>query len=1753
MEYLSRILFSSTNLSDDEYGNRLINDLKEGGDVPQTILQLSEFSKRSTTCLSDKEVIHLLIHYMEQFSTNESVTSGVLFTLSNMISEKSDNFAQNVDFILDETDFVQNFMAVFNSTDKNKLKAALILLEDLSNINRTLFLDALSRIGYNIYEIFNCLSFDDNEVVDRFLMFIPVLVKDSSELQQYVAFNITDKLLSMIDVEDELVTDTILCLLENNHVTQNWFVSRNFLPKITPLVEINQKPAINIIIELFSNENVEEFRQDPSTGDLIRALIQNILQHGKKARNCEALSLMIEGNELSCNLVSNSIDKLVRLYSEDSNSRSSLRILFRAYFTNTNNSSRVCSEYMQRYYNDYNNSIFDIPTIAILSNIKSRQKFLGLYEKIIENISIFNVHVLIFSISICYDFTDACNVISRHSNSIMYKILDAINDKSTDSDIKYLLSLLLGVLRIYSDPDNQFLVDFFNKLDFDSVLLNIKSRTLNIFKLWDNWSEKVSDDILEFQTISDSNKQDSVFTESSQKDVFNLHNKCKEYEIEISSQKQEIEKLKTELTNLQLQYQSEISQNSSLENELSKIKLVQNATNFPNEQSNDAVIQLNELQEKFAEEKKLRVECEQQIKILKEELTNLHQSSTENSDLGTNIISEELNEERNRNAELQRELESLRRELSLYKQKQTSSQEGFENSSEMEFSTKDQAEKDNYLKEELYIKESIIAEKDQRLCDLEQKLMDMESTISEILAENKELSDMINLLEKENNDLKESIRNNEELINNIELLEKENNELKESIRNNEELINNIELLEKENNELKESIRNNEELINNIELHKNENTELKESIRNNEELINNIELLKKENTELKESIKNNEELINKVELLEKENNELKESIRNNEELINNIELLKNENNELKERLAESENIICKINFLEQENKDLKEKLGNNSLHQMLEELQYEQNYKSLYLNITKDYDDPQRTNVDRTNELVHDPQNVKKELKESHGVIMDHEVDDVVVNEDNKNLESVNSQMKECIKELERENKELKTKIDQIQIIGKDDELIQLRKEIQFLTVENKHMKDRLDRVTDNTDKTEIDVNSSNQSNEPGSTSKQYNDVLEENKRLISDNEQLMQKLSKFHDFDNKNNIQIEEPNEGNLEEINRLTAINKENEEIISGLKEQIREHDVNNEVRLQSVINEYEKMIEILKQEIKEKDMLYNSPQIITEHREGRPSDIDDELSRTLNSVQKTTQMCQTDVECVFEENNEGFNKRYEVQIEILNSQLEHDKSYIFNLEQKIEHLEFQLSQKLGDVDDVEQSNEIRNQLKELEEHVETLTDKRKEMIEMFVQNRTKSESPESHLQELTVDSQFFDNIRSPSKIADTSLQGPAQLSFIFQENQNLQNENKILKKGRKDDEKTIKELNDKVDRLENDLKNIKVMVPGTSEDDEMVKTLKERIIELEKILAREQESNNKDVRERIQSIEDEKRKVENLLRESNGKLRNALDEISRLKKVVDEYKKRLDLIVQHNSSTHKYDYLDCNNPDKLRKIILHFDRENQRLTREIRELKGGPDMKTKEQEYIKRITHLMNENNELAKKNMLISSTNTRSGQLNAYGVDENEDKLLEMASELNFLRTRSKIEQKSHEDERKLLQMKCNALSEQLSEVSLKVKELDDEKSNLCAQIEKLTQKLEHVNIHNNLESHAVQKRRKSSGMRPEVFKVSKESNTRIGFMEPPPDFIGEFNIRSLVNPDGGYTRCEYRKALRLIGKLWLSQHYEMQGIN
>ena len=1633
MEYLSRILFSSTNLSDDEYGNRLINDLKEGGDVPQTILQLSEFSKRSTTCLSDKEVIHLLIHYMEQFSTNESVTSGVLFTLSNMISEKSDNFAQNVDFILDETDFVQNFMAVFNSTDKNKLKAALILLEDLSNINRTLFLDALSRIGYNISEIFNCLSFDDNEVVDRFLMFIPVLVKDSSELQQYVAFNITDKLLSMIDVEDELVTDTILCLLENNHVTQNWFVSRNFLPKITPLVEINQKPAINIIIELFSNENVEEFRQDPSTGDLIRALIQNILQHGKKARNCEALSLMIEGNELSCNLVSNSIDKLVRLYSEDSNSRSSLRILFRAYFTNTNNSSRVCSEYMQRYYNDYNNSIFDIPTIAILSNIKSRQKFLGLYEKIIENISIFNVHVLIFSISICYDFTDACNVISRHSNSIMYKILDAINDKSTDSDIKYLLSLLLGVLRIYSDPDNQFLVDFFNKLDFDSVLLNIKSRTLNIFKLWDNWSEKVSDDILEFQTISDSNKQDSVFTESSQKDVFNLHNKCKEYEIEISSQKQEIEKLKTELTNLQLQYQSEISQNSSLENELSKIKLVQNATNFPNEQSNDAVIQLNELQEKFAEEKKLRVEYEQQIKILKEELTNLHQSSTENSDLGTNIISEELNEERNRNAELQRELESLRRELSLYKQKQTSSQEGFENSSEMEFSTKDQAEKDNYLKEELYVKESIIAEKDQRLCDLEQKLMDMESTISEILAENKELSDMINLLEKENNDLKESIRNNEELI------------------------------------------------------------------------------------------------------------------------NNIELLKNENNELKERLAESENIICKINFLEQENKDLKEKLGNNSLHQMLEELQYEQNYKSLYLNITKDYDDPQRTNVGRTNELVHDLQNVKKELKESHGVIMDHEVDDVVVNEDNKNLESVNSQMKECIKELERENKELKTKIDQIQIIGKDDELIQLRKEIQFLTVENKHMKDRLDRVTDNTDKTEIDVNSSNQSNELGSTSKQYNDVLEENKRLISDNEQLMQKLSKFHDFDNKNNIQIEEPNEGNLEEINRLTAINKENEEIISGLKEQIREHDVNNEVRLQSVINEYEKMIEILKQEIKEKDMLYNSPQIITEHREGRPSDIDDELSRTLNSVQKTTQMCQTDVECVFEENNEGFNKRYEVQIEILNSQLEHDKSYIFNLEQKIEHLEFQLSQKLGDVDDVEQSNEIRNQLKELEEHVETLTDKRKEMIEMFVQNRTKSESPESHLQELTVDSQFFDNIRSPSKIADASLQGPAQLSFIFQENQNLQNENKILKKGRKDDEKTIKELNDKVDRLENDLKNIKVMVPGTSEDDEMVKTLKERIIELEKILAREQESNNKDVRERIQSIEDEKRKVENLLRESNGKLRNALDEISRLKKVVDEYKKRLDLIVQHNSSTRKYDYLDCNNPDKLRKIILHFDRENQRLTREIRELKGGPDMKTKEQEYIKRITHLMNENNELAKKNMLISSTNTRSGQLNAYGVDENEDKLLEMASELNFLRTRSKIEQKSHEDERKLLQMKCNALSEQLSEVSLKVKELDDEKSNLCAQIEKLTQKLEHVNIHNNLESHAVQKRRKSSGMRPEVFKVSKESNTRIGFMEPPPDFIGEFNIRSLVNPDGGYTRCEYRKALRLIGKLWLSQHYEMQGIN
>lgn len=1007
--------------TDEDYVNRLLDDLNNPKKYKEALIDLSPFSRQFRNIIGLKSS-STLVKLLLTSDINDETTSNILKIMNELVRDDSLDSCSNSGYLLDEEEnFLQKVFECLVSKVAQIRGLSLGLIKNLLKLQTQKVRSYFAKNGRSQKDFCSLINEKVEIIKTNFLYLLPDLIGDNQDVQQILAFQLMDPLVENINAhQSNEVIPAILALLKGNVKMQKLFVETGHLSKLYRLIENRDENAIDLLILLFQSPDACSFRNLVQESGILNPILKNISNNKNFSRYITLLGYIIKGNAELTSSLSNGIDKLISLviFSKDQQEQKSglffidcynlkgAKIVAESLCNNNKLINSILPNYNEMISENY--AIYSIAYSCLISDIEyTRNIFYGksllngkyfltfcleMISKISDSKSIILQAALKFISTIIWESTTITNYFittlssfqrKDQQSSIVFLLSLCIEEGHENNEVKNITSLLLLESLLFKKKEPIF----------DQLINSIKTRvgiTLLITNM-DNYVDSLkeqslwSDFVKDITRVIKKNKDNLLDNQSEIKSDLTLQaqiNKLTEENSELVMEKEKLTKENEE-------YQKNID---SLEQQILDIQTViptyekclndqQEALNQSNEEKNILNEKLEKLRSKMLNmnednefEEKYNNLLTQYDETKNSMSLDIEKLKDENQQLKDKLYSSDATNQ------LQKENEDLRKQI---EQNKKHIDELTQVDTELQNSKK---EINNLIQEKINLEASLQAQKAN------------ENNIDNIIQENENYKSIIAQLESKLSQIKENGEiekknpelNNEqqkiidELNQKIVKIQKDLDEAKRLREyDNENFVNNISEIQKNNKdtetELVSALEENEALKNDIEEKESTIQELRNKIKSinsyqiNNETENNILSLNEENQRLNSEIKsltNDKNLLDTINNLKKENKELNNVIETNNEKItileNQINNMNKENNNIKDeqqkaKIAELTELINNY-----QNKIQKDKNEKNLLKEK------NQKFKELFINLEKKLEK-------REQELKHN-QEINKQLE-----------------------------------------------------------------------------------------------------------------------------------------------------------------------------------------------------------------------------------------------------------------------------------------------------------------------------------------------------------------------------------------------------------------------------------------------------------------------------------------------------------------------------------------------------------------------------------------------------------------------------------------------------------------------------------------------------------------------------------------------------------------------------------------------------
>ncbi|OHT09022.1 hypothetical protein TRFO_22170 [Tritrichomonas foetus] len=966
----------------------------------------------------------------------------------------------------------------------------------IANLKPQEFQDALTNHQPQMIRLFGSISDQNDQVSNKFVSTLPILINGNSDFQQVVGFYALEALVGRINRERPEFLNALLAVLNENLINQSLFVKNGYLKNIENMIKTPDQKILDLMDTLFNpntSSQSEVFQQFLESTSIINYLCDNIIRGVLRPSNIHILSICIRNNKVLTQRIIEKINDFVRLALENnsmSNSNSlnnltnatststtnvttnatsttnNFEELFESFMFNSDENTHLLNSFIQSESNSVTDNFLNLCIFSILTAPNCKDDFSDVYQSLLLDIKHRSMMVSLFQffVCICWESKQYCELLSEHLDSLFQLQFD---EKVAD-DIKNMLNLLFVEI-VFFTGKNKAKIGVINTSIAPSELIS----KLNSLIL-DNSTKfgKFTQQLIEF---ANENAQQLANSQSvSVNDSNDLEEIKKLNEIENNKNLARIEELKSLINEKDGIIQSANSEINELKNHLNgsveidehmKIKEENNELKLKIEQLNQTIEDYNNISINNNNDQEIAVEQNQTLLNQINELTsNLEEKERSNSSIQSQ--NEEL---KSQNEELKSQNEELK-----------SQNEELQNINE-EIQSKIK-ELNTKLTEKVDLVTSIQAENEQLRNKIEKKAKESSEMAEKY---NREISMLLSQQDKSGDDLIRSLNDQiksykneideqrsgfenikETFSQNLSDLQDENSKLKAEnqslLESNKELQSKISDNNLEKNSFKDNLENLQQIEHEI---RNENDILKQQIKEmNLSMISKetFNLLKEEHDSISRKLKdfenktefnqqNNEFEQNKNLEKEKElENAILELTEKNKSLENSLEKerkKKESNHKIAEELRKTNgDLSSQVNLMKHQIEELESIVQNSNFNLQQEDFNAIE-LKAQIKHLNSQIEEMEETRysqekVDELNKVIENLRNENNNLQKICAIKEDHEkliskqkvlIDDL--KKENEKLQelSLNTDSSEKLQKLQTQNSSLKKELRSISL------------------------------------------------------------------------------------------------------------------------------------------------------------------------------------------------------------------------------------------------------------------------------------------------------------------------------------------------------------------------------------------------------------------------------------------------------------------------------------------------------------------------------------------------------------------------------------------------------------------------------------------------------------------------------------------------------------------------------------------------
>ncbi|OHT08370.1 hypothetical protein TRFO_23213 [Tritrichomonas foetus] len=980
MAFLTKFLAPEPTESDEEFLTRRLNDFMNGntqGNVLDDILQYSRQYKR----IIGIKAWTFLVESLSSYKRDTENQYKILRILNELVNDESLEANSISGYIVNDEDAFVKIMECLSSNESNIRGITLTLLKNFLRLQiskvQTIFIS-----NSRVQQLVLGLKDDPSDMIrSNFYYVIPSLVKDNSDIQQLIAFQLVDALAERIVNSPDIIT-VIQSLIEGSPMAMKLFVQTGHMIKLLPSIKTGDKNSISLLTLLFKSSEAAHFRQYIQ-GDLISTIIdQSISPNNQRSNFLNLLGYIIKGDQELCSSINEKLENVleIAMNSNDQTEEESVLFCLECYTIklSMNLAEAICvkmssktAEILENYKNTPKPviSLLSIGCSCLISNHDSLTLFYGtnlssgkcFFTHTIEILAVMSIdmvdlltNLLKFASAAVWEsqnaskyFVSTLSTFQREDKQSSLVFLISLCQRDIDISIRNVACLLVLELLLFKPDDDSFsqlITAIKSHIGINEIIsiLDSYSKVYIENEEQSQWGEFVAEAYRNVRVNKDGLLNQQVEIKSSSAAIASLQSQLSEATQENKELKEsnttlqadldknqemieDLEKQIEELSQANFMYENALTQcntekdqlEEELENLRSKFGCISNSNNFSGSNSNELEQKYELLQTQFNE---MKENLSKEIENLKNE-NQLLKEKIQSSDAANEYMkeNEDLRIQLKRAQQHIQELSQTDEELKQAKAELAKFYIG-SNSSTSSFTPNTNTILNNNSSD------SQLIEKDQRIQELEKTEKENEKLIAQINQENDEMKANSIALENTNKSLTNEI--SQLKVAQTQLIEKHN----EEIQNLQNMNANTET------ELIEAMEKNEEYEKIINEKKSKIKQLKNDMnkgisnKDNETLLNQIQTLNEELSQTKEQnnllLTEKSKSSTKIEELEIANQSLKEMT---EQLTSQLNS-NNDNNEsdsLNEKIQLLENDKIEFeNKIIQLNSELKNEIDQN---------------------------------------------------------------------------------------------------------------------------------------------------------------------------------------------------------------------------------------------------------------------------------------------------------------------------------------------------------------------------------------------------------------------------------------------------------------------------------------------------------------------------------------------------------------------------------------------------------------------------------------------------------------------------------------------------------------------------------------------------------------------------------------------------------------------------------------------------------